>query len=486
MTDTFKKSIFDSIHGFIAVTQTEDKIISSPYFQRLRWIKQLGWSHYIYPGATHTRFAHALGVMAVMDKILKSIGRGVDEDHLFNSKAHDEKTMFHRKLRIAALLHDIGTFPFSHSVEQGYTNHYKTQISQGKKVPVANHEELGSHIVNGTDFEGGITHILKADGFDPKEISLLIRGQSDDVLANQLVHSDIDADRIDYLVRDSHHTGLKYGVFDMEYLISNFRAVTTKDSEVLAINESALTAVEYFLISRYTWYSQIINDGTGYKFDLLASRLSEYLIETGHLYTFEELRKLVSQNPRTFFGFNDSYFTAKLQEILIDGSFKEVANSPMIGEGAEMLMFRQPPRQIRLSPFAPSLVTSQVARQRLVDNIHEAVAWLRSKLSHIPQGWVIEDIPKKDVIFTQSAERLKKNKTTGSQRDTVYIVNRQKELRLLVEDPNSIVGILSTYQNFIPRVYVSKNTYRYLQDKGLLREMEELFGTHARAELKSA
>ena len=486
MADTFKKSIFDSIHGFIAVTRTEDKIISSPYFQRLRWIKQLGWSHYIYPGATHTRFAHALGVMAVMDKILKSIGRGVDEDQLFNFKVRDQKTMFHRKLRLAALLHDIGTFPFSHSVEQGYINYYKTKTSQGKKTTSANHEELGSHIVNHTDFEGGITHILRADGFDPKEISLLIRGQSDDVLANQLVHSDIDADRIDYLVRDSHHTGLKYGVFDMEYLISNFRAVKTKNSEVLAINESAVTAVEYFLISRYTWYSQIINDGTGYKFDLLASRLSEYLIETGHLYSFEELKKLVSQNPRTFFGFNDSYFTAKLQDILTDGTFKEVANSPMIGEGAEMLMFRQPPRQIRLSPFSPSLVTNEHSRQKLVENIHSAVTWLRAKLSHIPQAWVIEDIPTKDVIFTQSAAKLRKSKTSGSQRDTVYIVNRQKELRLLVEDPNSIVGILSTYQNFIPRVYVSRNTYKYLMDKGLLAEMEKRFGLNATEELKSA
>src|ERR1700733_10377597 len=124
MAENFKKSIYDSVHGFTNLTRTEDKIVNSPYFQRLRWIKQLGWSHYIYPGATHTRFAHALGVMSVMDKIVKSIGRGVDDGKLFNTKIHDEKTMFHRKLRLAALLHDIGTFPFSPSVEHGYINHY--------------------------------------------------------------------------------------------------------------------------------------------------------------------------------------------------------------------------------------------------------------------------------------------------------------------------------------------------------------------------
>src|SRR5258708_32303920 len=119
MADTFKKTIFDSIHGFIAVTQTEDRIISSPYFQRLRWIKQLGWSHYIFPGATHTRFSHALGVMRVMDKILKSLHKNVDEGKLFNPAIRDERTMFHRKMRLAAMLHDIGTFPFSHSIEHG-------------------------------------------------------------------------------------------------------------------------------------------------------------------------------------------------------------------------------------------------------------------------------------------------------------------------------------------------------------------------------
>lgn len=471
MAEIFKKNIFDSIHGFISMTQTEDRIISSPYFQRLRWIKQLGWSHYIYPGATHTRFAHALGVMSVMDKIVKSIGRGVDDALLFNTKTHDEKTMFHRKLRLAALLHDIGTFPFSHSVEHGYINYYK---NQKKKTHPANHEELGSHIINHTDFEGGITRILESDGFNPKEISLLIRGQSDDVLANQLVHSDIDADRIDYLVRDSHHTGLKYGVFDMEYLITNFRAVKTKNSEVLAINESALTAVEYFLISRYTWYSQIINDGTGYKFDLLATRLSEYLIETGVIYSFEQLKTLVSQKPQIFFGFNDSYFTGKLQDVLANKELPTSAGTAavpaeMISELAEMLMFRKPPKQIRLNPFAPSLVKSPEERKKLVENIHNATQWLREKLVNVPHGWIIENIPDKDVIFTQ--------KKKLSPTDAVHIVDRDKKLRLLVDDPNSVVGILSTYQNFIPRVYVSRNTYKYLLEKGYLKEMETLFGS---------
>src|SRR6266568_4115283 len=101
MAEIFKKAIYDTIHGFMELTRTEDRIVGSPYFQRLRWIKQLGWSHYIYPGATHTRFAHVLGVMSVMHQIVRAIGRGVDDTKLYNPGIQDDATMFHRKMRLA-------------------------------------------------------------------------------------------------------------------------------------------------------------------------------------------------------------------------------------------------------------------------------------------------------------------------------------------------------------------------------------------------
>ncbi len=477
MAEIYKKQIFDTIHGFISLTQTEDRIVNSPYFQRLRWVKQLGWSHYIFPGATHTRFSHALGVTRVMDRILKSIRKNVDEGKLFNPANRDPMAMFHRKMRLSAMLHDIGTFPFSHSIEHGYVIHYKNQASEGKKSPSANHEELGSHIINNTDFEGGITHILKADGFDPKEISDIIKGVSDNPLCNQLMHSDIDADRIDYLIRDAHHTGVKYGVFDMEYLISNMRSCKSGKSELLAFNESAITTIEYFLISRYSWYTQIVHEGTGYKFDLLAARITQYFIETGTIYSFEELKRLACHKPRVFFGFNDSYFTAKLHEALEHGVKGASKMSAMLSEMIEMLMFRVPPRQIKAGPFASSLITNPEDRQKRIEQIHQAVEWLREKLSKVPNGWVIEDIPTKDVIFTKNSKNLKKTngKNQLEAQDSVKIVDREGELKLLIDMPNSLVRILSEYQNFIPRVYVSKETFKYLQNKGFFSELEKTF-----------
>jgi uncharacterized protein len=411
-----------------------------------------------------------------MDKVLKAIHKNADEGKLFSVTDRDPRSMFHRKMRLAAMLHDIGTFPFSHSIEHGYISHSKRQIAEGKSQTLATHEELGSHVINHTDFPGGLTHILKAGGFNPQEISDIIRGKSDNALANQLMHSDIDADRIDYLLRDAHHTGVKYGVFDMDYLVSNMRACKHGKGEVLAVNESAMTVVEYFLISRYSWYTQIVQEGTGYKFDLLATRIAQYFVETGITYTFEELKKLASSNPKAFFGFNDSYFTFKLQEALQHGVKGAAQMSSMISEMIEMLMFRIPPRQIRVGPFASSLVTSQKERGELIVNIHNAVEWLREQLKNVPNAWVIEDIPAKDVIFTKNGEALKKNgKNRLDSQESVKIVDRSGNLRLLVDTPNSLLRILSTYQNFMPRVYVSRNTYKYLQSKGLLAELERLF-----------
>jgi len=291
----FKKMISDNIHGTISLTKTEDEIVETAYYQRLRWIKQLGFTFYLFPGATHTRFSHALGVLHVMDRVLKAIGLAVSDEKLFNPKVRDPQTEFHRKMRLAALLHDIGTFPFSHTIELAYINHWKRQRDHGFQLPMANHERLGSHIIQNTDFPGGITPILREGGIDPRDLSETIGGNSPLVLANQLLHSDIDADRMDYLLRDAHHTGVKYGVYDLDQLLKSLVAVDYNGQKILCVHESGLNVAEYFLISRFFWYSQIIEDSTGYKFDLIAAKIAEYFLEMGQAFSFDELTQDITQ-----------------------------------------------------------------------------------------------------------------------------------------------------------------------------------------------
>lgn len=477
MPPLYQKRIPDNIHSSITLTRAESKIIETAYYQRLRWITQLGFSFYIFPGATHTRFSHALGVSHVMDRILRSIGRGVADEKLYNTKVYDEKTLFHRTMRLAALLHDIGTFPFSHTIELAYINHWKKQRNHGKSHPIkATHENLGLRIIKETDFEGGITKILKDEGIDPNELSRIILGESTNNLANQLLHSDVDADRMDYLLRDAHHTGVKLGLYDMDYLIQNLTIATVDGKEILCVKEEALNVVEYFLICRYCWYSQIINDGTGYKFDLIAAKIYEYFLENGMAYSFDDLLKRVSRNPNEYFTFNDSYFMAKVHEYLAGR-----ITHPVIRELSEMLAFRKTPKQIKIAPVEPTLIESVEHRNDLIQKVTKASEWLQKELLRLsPRAWMIFDIPSHDVMFTKNHDAIKSDTRSQTQpnplltRDSVKILSRHGEPKLLIDVSNSLMRVLSSYRNFLPRIYLSSESYDLLEKNKVLEKMRQL------------
>jgi len=475
MAKLYKKVIFDNIHGHITLNRVESRILESAYYQRLRWIRQLGFSFYIFPGATHTRHAHALGVLHVMDRVLRGIGKAVPETHLFDPNARDAKTNFHRMLRLSAMLHDIGTFPFSHSIELAYIDHWRQQQAHGKTSKyVANHEVLGSHIIKNTVFDGGITRILEEEGIDPDELARIVAGQSKNLLANQLMHSDVDADRMDYLIRDAHHTGIKLGVYDLDLLVRNLTTHIDNGQEILCLHEDGLNLADAFLISRYFWYSQIINDGTGYKFDLLAAKIYEYFLENGLAYSFEHLVEKVIQNPNEYFTFNDSYFMAKLHEYLAGRIMH-----PMIHELCDMLARRIPPSQIKVAPLKPTLVISEDHRKELVQKTTQAADWLINEMKTVtPDAWYIFDIPSKDVMFTKALDMIRKDTKNGRAvhtRDSVKVLTRHGELKLLVDVSNSLMGILSQYRNFIPRLYVSPKTYETLENKGVIERMRSEF-----------
>jgi len=409
-----------------------------------------------------------------MDRILRGLGLATSDDKLFDPKVRDERTTFHRMMRLAAMLHDIGTFPFSHSVELAYINHWRNQAQITKPDYVANHEVLGSHIILNTDFDGGITQILKEEGIDPLELSQVIAGQSQNLLANQLMHADVDADRMDYLIRDAQHTGVKIGLFDLDFLIRALRLHEQDGQQMLCIHEDGINVVDSFLVSRYFWYSQIIHEGTGYKFDLLAAKICEYFLENKLSYSFENLIEKVSLNPYEYFTFNDSYFMAKLHEYLAGR-----ARHPMIGELSDMLARRIPPAQIRVHPIKPTVIENEEHRRTLVKQCTLAVEWLKEELRVVdPEAWIIVDIPNKDVMFTRSWEPSKR-RTALQSRDSVKVLTRHNELRLLVDASGSLMKILSHYRNFIPRVYLSPKTYQKLEKKGVLERMRQMVWANA-------
>lgn len=214
--------IRDPIHVFVRLTSDERAVLNSRAFQRLRYIHQLALTYLIYPGATHRRFEHSLGVMELATRIFDVVTdpSNITDDvrELLPEVADEYKKAYWRQvLRIAALCHDIGHLPFSHAAE-------KELLPAGVK-----HEQLTRDILLDDEL-GGILENLKVQRNDvvrlalgPKESPGLTFSNWESILAEIIVGDAFGADRMDYLLRDSHHAGVAYGRFDHFRLVDTLR-----------------------------------------------------------------------------------------------------------------------------------------------------------------------------------------------------------------------------------------------------------------------
>ena len=214
-----KKFIRDSVYGDISLSSFEVQIMNMPQFQRLRRIKQLGLISLIYPGGNHTRFEHSVGTMNLGSKLATELDLNDDEIEL---------------IRASALLHDVGHGPFSH-------------VSEG--VLSLPHEELTKHVITKTSMRD-----LLEEKFDVNEIVDIINGKG---YLGPIVSGELDVDRMDYLLRDSHNTGVAYGVIDYERIISNLKL-----EDGLILNIKGVQAAEGALVSRYFMYPSVYQHHT--------------------------------------------------------------------------------------------------------------------------------------------------------------------------------------------------------------------------------
>ncbi len=471
-----KHVIYDVMYGFIPITEWEEKIINSPFFQRLRWIKQLGFANYIFPGAEHNRFAHVIGVMHSMDQMVRGLGLAVPDSQLFDPQAQSEEAMLHKSLRIAALLHDIGTFPFSHAIDNAYIRHgndLRTTRKDEKKSLPNSHEHLGSFIIKNTRYDGGLTQILENYGFDVKMISKIIKGDSPHLIANQLMHSDLDADRMDYLLRDSHYTGIKYGQFDREYILANLSTYDAGEDQVaFGVRENAAHAVEDFLIARFHWYSQVIKNQGSAKFDIMATHIAQGLLDLGLIHQFHDLLDMIEERDERFFFFNDIYFMNRCQELRVEKKLKD----PRIAELIHMLLFRKAPKTVHHPIFAHRILKSggdDTERTKLLKQIHSTIEEFNHVLKKHGKGkaWILADIPDKDVVFTRGLTHIVKKRGSENlyrERDPVKIVSKAGKPSLLVERDNSLMKHLSGFSNFVPSVYANDAAVELLKARNLI------------------
>lgn len=230
-----EKIIRDPVHDVIAFRmerQTDAllfRLLNAAEFQRLRRVRQLGMAHLAYPGADHSRYSHSLGVMQTARRIL---------DHLRSSFSIDEK--HERVCLCASLLHDLGHGPFSHVFE---------------RVSGIDHEELTTRVIINPASE---VHQLLAehDSALPAQVVALISGKSNfPAFYHDVISSQLDADRFDYLLRDNLMTGSRYGDYDLEWLV---HALTIdKSTSRLAVTWKGVSAVEAYLQSRYHMYRNV-------------------------------------------------------------------------------------------------------------------------------------------------------------------------------------------------------------------------------------
>ncbi|MBX3232693.1 MAG: HD domain-containing protein [Labilithrix sp.] len=251
----------DAVHGLVSFETEEERLIprlmDSPEVQRLRRIRQLGVASYAFPGAEHTRFSHAIGAAHVMKLFLARL-RQIHGDLPFWQQVTSERA---QEALAAAFLHDVGHGPLSHLFEEAIPGS-------------AHHEEWTERIV--LDPSTGVNAVLvSVDPSLPERVAALVRGENPLPYLARAVSGTLDVDRCDYLLRDAHSTGVRYGVFDLDWLFRSLRFAPAEAGKApgLAIDGAkGLPAIEAFLLARLFMFQQVYLHK--------ATRSAEWMIRT--------------------------------------------------------------------------------------------------------------------------------------------------------------------------------------------------------------
>jgi len=290
------KTVHDTVHGSIKVEGVLLELMDTPEVQRLHSIRQLGLAYLVFPGANHTRFEHSLGTSHIAKRMAREL-----------ELKDEEATM----IRVAGLLHDLGHGPFSHTLEYLHHQHKgldhmeitkgiitgKVQLfeAEGKKKGAKGSGDVHSEAMMDAERKGGrVPAILERHGLDPEEVAGLIAGplpNDDGTLdvfttarssqavfctrryLHECIHGPLDADQVDFLLRDAHYTGVAHGVLDVDRLI---QTLAVHNNE-LVVDKSGVNAVEGMLVARALMYSSVYFHKTVRIAEVMLSRAVERL-----------------------------------------------------------------------------------------------------------------------------------------------------------------------------------------------------------------
>ena len=406
-----KKPVYDNVYGFVFLTDEEYKLVDSMYFHRLRWINQLGMAFYTFPGALHNRFSHSIGVLHLVDRIFENLHRNI------GNTAVDVET--ERITRLAALLHDIGHYPLSHTVEQSYMmNQAVRHWDKAKDLETtgdledegppdylgnpksleefflvdfadklepkikplgesANHERFAGSVIRSQD----MAEELRLADDDIDRICSIIRGDvrgdwQDSVLAKTIINSLVDADSLDYMLRDAYFTGVKLGVYDIDNILRKVTIVSENGYDCLGFERDCIQSIESFLLAKYYWYSQIIYHYRVLIYDEIAKYFYFHLLcrensNGWQVLPFDKLaRDIVNQGPE-YLKFTDSYFWRVVRNIVSD----EVET--VMGKMAKVLLYRENPYYVPFTEWPEDLAKEIATDKRIVEQQETGIPAMR-------------------------------------------------------------------------------------------------------------
>lgn len=285
-----EKVFKDPVHNYIHVQDDIIwRLIDTPEFQRLRRVRQLGTSYLTFHGAEHSRFSHSLGVYEITRRIISQ----------FERKGYSDWPAEERQVALcAALLHDLGHGPFSHSIEEAFQ---------------MNHEDWTCRILLG---DTCVNKVLLELGEDfPERVASVIRKTYDKPIVMNLVTSPLDADRMDYLLRDAYYTGVNYGTIDIDRILRMLRPHRDR----IVVKESGMHAVEDYLMSRYQMYWQVYFHPVTRSSEIILRQIfrrAKELYEAGYAFQF-----MIEPLPALFEGRLTVQQYLRLDEALIQTTF---------------------------------------------------------------------------------------------------------------------------------------------------------------------
>lgn len=482
----FVDRILDPVHGFVDVTQVEKEIIELPIFKRMQSLKQLSLTNWVFPGAEHTRYMHSLGVMYIADLMAKNL-----KDENYNLIFDDAQRQL---IRLAGLLHDIGHYPLSHVTEYVYNSNLleadNTLLNHNKNIKKKidklssdevsvedymknryskpmHHETIGTKVIQ---HDSKIKEIIKrhCPFIDIQDIQDIIVGcveRNPKISAMvQLIHSEVDADGIDYVMRDATFSGTSYGGFELGLLLRNLVVTTYNGIEIVGVRPKGISVVDQYLVSKYFAYTQVIFNRHVAIFDAMAEIFSKILVDLdcSPYPNSSTLNHHIERHEKNdeYLKFTDRAFWAQLDNIKkenLEGYVPEY-----IVKMHEKLLHYQ---EFEMAKNGEIIITSNNKKdvcnklkesciyQELLSENEDRLMLFHSKgfTSQIPENEFRRILDKINLDTTSDEKFIKYN--TKRLQEGVAVIEPQKSLQLLADDSRSIMSHLYGTETYILREY---------------------------------